>query len=133
MQSKQDRFEVPCGTGSQPMSARGPSLSETSSLWDSHRQPENEYDALMRCDFGEEPAPVSDPSFLEETMSCLTDKEKAVVNFIVIGGMSYRQAGRYLGAEFPRRGIPKPYSKMGVSQIYKRALAKMRQHLEGQQ
>lgn len=87
----------------------------------------------MQCDFGEEPPEPADPSFLAETMSVLTPKEAAVVDFIVIGGMSYRQAGRYLGAEFPRKGIPKPYSKMGVSQIYKRALAKMRQHLEEQQ
>lgn len=130
--SKQDRNEVPCGTGYQPLSARGPSLSETKSLYKAHREPINEYDALMQCDFMEEPEEPEDGAFLTETMACLTPKEQAVVNFVVMGDMSYWDAGRILGAEFPRKGIPKPYSKTTIGNIYNRAINKMRKHLEEQ-
>lgn len=142
MRTKQDRFEIPAGTGYQGdqsgyggPSGRRPrsvSLRDDKTLWDAHRQPDNEYEALMQCDFDQEPAELPDGSFLAETMACLTEKEQAVINFVVIGQMSYRDAGRVLGAEFPRHGVPKPYGKTCVGNIYNRAIKKMRKMLEEQ-
>jgi len=130
--SKQDRAEIPCGTGFVPTGTGGPSLSDTTTLWDAHREPINEYDALMRCDFDQYPVECEDSTFLVEMEALLTPKEKAVIGFLVYGGMSLYQTGRYLGAEFPRKGVPTPYSKMTVSNLRDSALAKMRNYLETQ-
>lgn len=128
MRTKQDRAEIPCGTGFVPDRNAGPSLSDTHTLWDAHRLPIDEYDALMRCDFDEEPDDWGiqpDLFAIIEQAGILTDKELAVVNFMVVGGMSLAVAGRYLGAEFPRNGAPTPYSKMAVSQWRNSAFAKI--------
>lgn len=131
MRTRQDRMEIPCGTGFSPDRMAGPSLSDTTTLWDAHREPVNGMEALMSADFDEYPdGPVADSSFLEEMESILTPKEAAVINFMVFGQMSLTTAGRYLGAEFPRRGVPKPYSKNAVRNIQMAALAKMRKYLE---
>jgi DNA-directed RNA polymerase specialized sigma24 family protein len=125
--SKQDRQEIASGTGYSADRTRGPSLVDTHGLYDAHRPPENEYQSLMEADFGQEPVdPFPQETLITDAMAALTPIEAAVVSFIVFGGMSLREAGRYLGAEFPRNGVPTPYSKMGVSDIYKRALRKMR-------
>lgn len=135
-QSKQDRHEVPCGTGYAQGDSdghyRGGSLTVDTTLWDAHRQPENEFEALMVCDFGEEPPAHHDPMFLDEieTASQLTDRERATLGFVVYGGMSLQKAGYYLGAEFPRKGVPYPYTKTSVARFRASALAKIRKHLE---
>lgn len=126
MRTKQDRAEIPCGTGFQPDRTTGPSLSDTHTMWDAHREPINEYDALMRCDFDEYP---EEPKYPEELITMvegiLTPKELAVVNFLVYGGMSLAVAGRYLGEEFPRKDMPTPYSKMAVTQLRNSAFRKI--------
>lgn len=123
---------MPVGTGYRESSygTRFPSLVDTTTLWDPHREPINEYDALMRCDFGEEPADIPDGMFLAEMESVLTPKEWAAINFRIIGGMSLELAGKYLGAEFPRKGVPMPFSKQAVSNIVNGGLKKLRNHLE---
>lgn len=131
MGQSRHRKEIPCGTGysSDPNSR---SLSERSGLYDAHRPGINDYEDLMRCDFDEFPQETNLPLqgiwyTLEEL---LTPKELAVINFVVVGGMSLAVAGKYLGAEFPRRGVPTPYSKMAVSQLRDTAIAKIKHHLQ---
>jgi hypothetical protein len=123
-------MEIPCGTGYNVDNVRGPSLSDTTTLWDPHRHPDSEWEALQSADFDEYPEVVVPDSFLAEMESLLTPKELAVISFMVYGQMSLTQAGRYLGAEFPRRGQPRPFSKNAVRNIKMAALAKMRKHLE---
>lgn len=122
--SVQERMETPVGVGYNP---GGPSLMDRTTLWDKHRGPINEYQALMEAGFLEEPRQVADATIWGTVADTLTPKEMAVINFRVVGGMSLRVAGQYLGAEFPRKGVPLPFSKMAVSNIQKRALAKLRQ------
>ena len=129
--SIQDRREIPCGTGFNPDRTTGPSLNDTRTPWDAHREPINDYQALMDTDFDEEPATLHDSKLLEFCESVLDEREKAVIGFRVYGGMSLAQAGRYLGAEFPRNGVPRPYSKQTVSNLEQSAIVKMRKHLLG--
>lgn len=128
--SKQDRMETPCGTGFSNDFTRGPSLKDTETLWDAHRYPINEYEGVMSADFLQHDMWEDDGSLIEFLTSCLTPQEKAVIDFVVFGDMSLAQAGKYLGAEFPRKGIPKPYSKQTVGNIRDKAVAKMRKFLE---
>jgi hypothetical protein len=126
--SKQDRAEVPCGTGFVIDRTSGPSLSDTSTLWDAHRVPDSEYESLMVCDFGQETTANPYPEiFLQKLEAVLNPKELAVVQFLVYGNMSLSMAGKYLGAEFPRNGVPTPYSKMAVTQIRNSAYAKLKE------
>lgn len=132
--SKQDRAEIPCGTGFVVDRANGQSLSDTTTLWDAHRVPDSEYEALMVCDFGQEPKENPyPPEFLAKLEAILTPKELAVIQFIVYGDMSLAVAGKYLGAEFPRNDVPIPYSKMAVLQIRNSALTKLREAIENDQ
>jgi hypothetical protein len=123
-------MEIPCGTGYNVDRLRGPSLSDTTTLWDAHRKTTNPYEALQSADFDEYPDVPGESLFLSEMESLLTPKELAVVSFVTYGQMSFSQAGRYLGAEFPRKGQPTPFSKNAVRNIYVRAINKMRKHLE---
>lgn len=131
MRTKQDRMEVPCGTGFSNDISWGPSLKDTETLWDPHRYPINDYEGLLTADFGEHPMWEDNGELIDMITACLNPKEKAVINFVVFGGMSLTQAGKYLGAEFPRKGQPYPYSKQTVGNIRDRALEKMRTFLEG--
>lgn len=129
--SVQDRREIPCGTGFNADRTTGPSLNDTRTPWDAHREPINDYQALMDTDFDEEPERIHDDSLIRFCESVLDEREKAVIAFTVYGGMSLAEAGRYLGAEFPRNGVPRPYSKMTVSNLKQSAVDKMRKHLLG--
>ena len=122
--SKQDRAEVPCGTGFIIDRGNGQSLSDTHTLWDAHRVPDSEYEALMVCDFGQEPQENPYPElFLQKLEAVLTPKELAVVQFLVYGSMSLSMAGKYLGT---------PYSKMAVTQIRNSAFAKLKEAIQNE-
>jgi cytochrome bd-type quinol oxidase subunit 1 len=63
---------------------------------------------------------------MEAALSTLTEKELAVIELVVIGGMSLTVAGGWLGAEYGR----KPWSKQAVANIRDGALKKMRVYYE---
>lgn len=131
--TKQERREVPCGTGyaADTAGTRRVSLVDTHTMYDTHRPPASMYEAVMVADFDEQPR-IPQSSFLEEmeTAAGLTERERAVLAFTVYGGLSLRVAGQYLGAEFPRKGIPKPYTKPTVAAWKQRAINKLRDHIE---
>ena len=132
----QDRHETPVGVryNSDSVDADGSrrydgSLVDNRPLWGPHHIPDTELEAIMVCAPGETPR-VSfeelEPEKLEQALACLTEKELAVIELVVFGGMSLAVAGGWLGAEYGRR----PYSKQAVSNIRDGALAKLREHYE---
>jgi DNA-directed RNA polymerase specialized sigma24 family protein len=97
---------------------------EVPSWWESRTQPQNEYDALMRCAPGQEPqASVTERLAAKEAtataFSCLTPEELWVVNATVIERLSLRQLARQIGA-----------TKTTIARIRDRGLQKLRKELE---
>jgi DNA-directed RNA polymerase specialized sigma24 family protein len=97
---------------------------EVPSWWVSRTQPQNEYEALMRCAPGEEPrASVTERLAAKEATAtafqCLTPEELWVVNATVIERMSLRQLARQIGA-----------TKTTIARIRDRGLQKLRKELE---
>jgi len=124
---KQDRAERPVGLAFQ---MDGPSLADDSTLYDAHRLPRNEYQALMEADFLEEPemdeatAEAMWLAFSDKVHSAgLTDRELLVVECIVWGGMSLATTGQYLARELGQnRAVP----KQSVQRIRDKAFDKLR-------
>lgn len=124
--TKQDRHEIPVGV--QYQETRYGSLSDDTTLWDAHRPPANPYEALMVQ--GDTPA---DALMLQDAFSNietaikhagLTERETAVIELVVFGGMSLAEAGRWLGPQFRDDG--KPFHKMTVSKLRDSAYVKLR-------
>lgn len=128
--TKQDRKETPSGVkyleGFNPR--YDASLRDTETLWDAHRPPDNDYEALMQ---------PGEPAVSQETLqerwgdimgrivrAGLTDKELAVVEYVIFANMSLSEAGRWLGLQFREDG--KPYTKTMVSKLRDSAIAKLR-------
>jgi len=139
--TKQDRHEIPSGTGFVDPEAggfqpKGGSLVETDNPWLAHRHPENEYQAMMEV-IPHTEIPATEAELEEEWSQVeatirsagLSEMELAVVEMTAMGEMSYRECGVYLGREFPRE-TDRPYSKMTVSRIRDRALDKLRKVYE---
>lgn len=124
--TKQDRHETPVGVRYQE-TQRG-SLSDDTTLWDTHRPPNNEYEAMMQ------PGDTPESSYelqhewktIQTLLDCanLTEKELAVLEYITFGGMSLAEAGRWLGLQFRENG--QPFSKMMVSKLRDSGLVKLR-------
>lgn len=132
--TKQDRREVPAGTGYVPKEdGSGPSrgsLVENRPLWGQFKVPDTEYEALMECaPLQEPPVPLEELRLaalaMGDALECLTPIQRSVLELVVVGGMSLREAGRWLAREFGRE---KPYSAMGVSKIRDAALVRLREY-----
>jgi DNA-directed RNA polymerase specialized sigma24 family protein len=119
--TKQDRYETPVGVryNDAGSKARNGSLSETDTLWDAHRHPENEYEALMQ------PGDMPDAETLEVAWgeyeqkiaaAGLTAEEQEVFDMMVFGGHSLAWCANHLGC-----------SKTWVAKLKKRALVKLQE------
>lgn len=124
--------EWPAGLG-YSSAPYGPSLVDDRHLYQNHRIPENEYQALMEADFGEEPALSVDEreaqwAVIQERIAAanLTEEEMAVVDLVVFGQMSLSEAGFYMARW---AGINKAYPKQRVHRIRNKAFAKLRETL----
>lgn len=109
---------------------QGPSLVDSHGMYDAHRVPANEYQALMEADAHHDPAQTEEEAeaawlFLQERIdSCgLTDKERVVVDCVVFGGMSLAETGDYLAREV---GQNKSFSKQHVWRLRNSAYEKLR-------
>lgn len=129
-QGPHTRHERPMGIG---FSMIGPSLSEDHGLWDAHKIPENEYQALMECDFGQEPEESlaereAKWALFQQRIDAagLTEKELLVVECVVFGETSLAEAGEYMARHY---GINKGYSKQYIHRLRNSAFAKLRQTL----
>ena len=124
--TKQDRHETPVGVRYQE-TQRG-SLSDDTTLWDAHRPPENETEALMQPGDNRVTAEQYEGAWgnIQTLLDCaaLTEKELAVLEYITFGGMSLAEAGRWLGLQFRENG--QPFSKMMVSKLRDSGLMKLR-------
>lgn len=127
--TKQDRKEIPVGVQYNPTQHhRVNSLSDDTTLWDAHRPPSTDHEAMMQD---------GEPAVSQETLqarwehvqtlieqAALTPKELAVIEYVVFGEKSLADAGRWLGLQFRDNGTP--YSKMMVSKLRDSALKKLR-------
>ena len=83
----------------------------------------------MECAPGDTPrksVEEMDTSNMAAALATLTEKELAVIELVVLGGMSLTVAGGWLGVEYNR----KPWSKQAVANIRDGALKKMRAYYE---
>ena len=130
--TKQDRKEIPAEfqhdqDDDQPYK-RQVVLKDDTTLWDPHRPPENDYEALMQP--GEERVSAETltgnwGAYADRVQQAdLSDKELAVIEYTVFGDMSLSEAGRWLGLQFREDGIA--YSKTLVSKLRDSALAKLK-------
>lgn len=124
--TKQDRHETPVGVRYEETGYG--SLGDTTTLWDTHRPPSNQFEALMA-----EGETVADANQLSADWEAydqlivkanLSDKEQAVLEFVTFAGMSLAEAGRWLGLQFRENG--KPFSKMMVSKLRDSGISKLR-------
>lgn len=107
-----------------------PSIVDNRPLYGPHHVPENQYQAMMEADFGEEPKMSADEReadwLLFETRIAnagLTDQERLVVDCVVFGQMSLAETGRYMARA---EGINKAFSKQRVYYLRNRAFEKLR-------
>ena len=108
----------------------GPSLVDNRPLYGPHLVPENEYQALMECDFGEDPKMSAtereaDWALFQQKLESagLTEREMIVVDCVVFGQMSLSKAGEVLARS---EGTNKPYSRQHIYRIRNSAYAKLR-------
>lgn len=126
-QGPHSRHERPMGLG---FSMTGPSMVDDRGLWDAHKVPDNEYQALMECDFGCEPEMSRAErearwDLFQERIDAagLTEKEMLVVECVVFGEASLAEAGAYMARHF---GINRAYSKQYIHRLRNSAFAKLR-------
>jgi hypothetical protein len=109
---------------------RGPSLVENRPLYGPHLVPENQYQALMEADFGQEPVMSADEReadwLLFETkiqQAGLTEREMIVMESVVFGQMSLTKAADVLARH---EGKNRPYSREHIRRIRNAAFDKLR-------
>lgn len=134
--TKQDRKETPSGVKYLPVfnPRYDASLNDTATLWDDHRPPATDIEALMQP--GAERVSQEtlgerwDDIQVKITAAGLTEKENAVIEYVVFGSMSLADAGRWLGLQFRENG--KPYTKTMVSKLRDSALSKLKEVFENE-
>jgi hypothetical protein len=133
---KHDAHEWSAGLGfvdNPDRGPRGPSIVDNRPLYGPHNVPDNQYQALMECDFGEDPKMSSDEReadwLLFETKIAnagLSCKEAVVVDCVVFGQMSLSDAGDYLARA---EGRNKSYTRQHIHYLRNKAFAKLREAL----
>jgi DNA-directed RNA polymerase specialized sigma24 family protein len=119
--TKQDRHETPVGIrySDDTDRTRHGSLSDTATLWDAHRTPENLYEAMMQ------PGDQPDAGSLIEAWSDyqtildssgMSPAERDVIDMMVFGGHSLAWTAQHMGC-----------SKTWVAKLKTSALAKLRE------
>lgn len=119
--TKQDRHETPVGVryNDTTSKARNGSLSDTETLWDPHRLPADEYEALMQP--GDHPDAVTAETDWTEYQTLLddcglTEAERDVIDMMVFGCHSLAWTARHMGC-----------SKTWVAKLKVSALNKIRE------
>lgn len=125
---RHDAHEWSAGLGF--MTDGGPSLVDNRPLYGPHNVPQNMYQAMMECDFGEEPAMSSDEREADWLLfeariraAGLDSKESIVVDCVVFGQMSLSEAGNYLARA---EGRNKTYTRQHIHHLRNKAFAKLR-------
>ena len=109
---------------------QGPSLVDDRPLYGPHHVPENQYQAMMEADFGQEPAMSADEREADWLLfqskieaAGLTEKEAVVVDCVVFGQMSLSQAGEFLARHVGRN---KSYTRPYIHHLRNQAFEKLR-------
>ena len=109
---------------------RGPSIVDNRPLYGPHHVPENQYQAMMECDFGQDPAMSVDEReadwFLFETKikaAGLTEREGIVVDCVVFGQTTLAEAGEYLARH---EGRNEPFQRQYIHYLRNKAFDKLR-------